>query len=202
MKKNLFLLLVSAAFPLFAAPLMTPDSKNFNCYGNASQEKVVDEGRPAVRVRLGGVNDQRGGALQIFPDRLSAAAGEVPDGVSLLLRGDGDDGSVVVLLVGDDGTSWCWNGQRWEASAAISCSSDIPRKLVLKFSEFRKSGGPSDKIDPARLKSVHIGIGPNLTDPSRKAAGYYLYSVLLEKGAAAVDELPAPAPAAEDVKKK
>ncbi len=201
MKKGITAFISLLAIPLCAASatVMTPDGNNFNVYGNAFSEKVTDEGRPAVHVKLGGVNTQKGGAFQVFPKVDSKAANGL-NGLSLLLRGDGDNGSVVVLLVDSADASWCWNGQRWESSAAISCANDMPRKLVLPLSEFRKCSGTSSSIDLSKLKSIHIGIGPNLNDPAKKAAGFYLYSILLEKDAVSSDTLPVPA--AEDSQKK
>ncbi|MDR0932284.1 MAG: hypothetical protein LBM70_04600 [Victivallales bacterium] len=183
MKKALFLFGVLFALASYAVEPYAVFGKaaNFNTYGNAKAERQENG---TLRLQLGGVNDGKGGALQFFLKAGEVKAEEAYDSVTVTYRGDGGTGSFVLIVTTDSKHTYVWNGKIWEPSAAIACHDTGTLKRVFLLKDFQYAGsGNTQELKPEAIRSLHLAIGPQLTDPSRKLISIEILGVAFEKGA-------------------
>ncbi len=188
-KKILFVLVCLIGFTLYGLdpyPVATSGSfKYFNTYGNAAVERVCKDGHNALRVLLGGKNNQKNGGLQFFSQAFSGVA-DGYDAVTVTYRGDGGTGNFVVLLLDREKNSWCWNGERWKASAMLPCYNENWVKKVLSVRDFQYIGPRKEKIPTLNLSHVtnlQLAVGMQLKEPSKTHAEFFLYEITFEQGA-------------------
>ena len=188
--KNILLALCFAALPLSAGSheIFIPGEKGFGHYGNASVEKTEKEPVPALRVRLGGLNQTRSGAA-VFSGK---AFNSIPRNsdlncITLTFKGSGDPGEFVMLLRDSDGGEWCWNGVRWQGSAAISSAVDFWQKRVFRFEDFKPTNPKAKGNIPSlhKLQKIDLAIGKRLNDPAECRADFRVARIALEKDAKA-----------------
>ena len=175
------ILLFAESYELFPAGVWS-----FGRYGNAEVIKRMDSQRPALQVRLGGVNSVRSGAAVLGGKAFAAipANGEF-NCLTLTFKGSGKPGEFVMLLRDIDGGEWCWNGVRWQGTAAISSAVDCWQTRVFRFEDFRPTNkkAKGGKPDPHRLEKIDLAIGKRLDDPAVQRADFLLSRLALEKDA-------------------
>ncbi len=177
---NVFLL-SAAGYELFPG-----SSGTFGRYGNADVEKVAERSVSGLRVRLGGVNEVRSGAAVFRGKTFDSIP---PEGefncITLTFKGSGDPGEFVMLLRDRDGGEWCWNGVRWQGTAAISSSVDLWQTRVFRLADFKPTNpkAKGELPDPGKLRSIDLAIGRRLDNPAERRAVFLMSRLALEKDA-------------------
>lgn len=187
MKKILFFFCF-AAFLLSAGnhEFFTLKNGRFGSYGNAFVEKMADASVPSLRVRLGGHNEILSGAAVFLCEAFDAIPRTCDfNCITLTFKGSGDPGEFVMLLRDSDGGEWCWNGVRWQGTAAISSSVDFWQKRVFRFEDFKATNAKAKGRMPDlhKLQKIDLAIGRRLKDSAERRADFRVARLALEKDA-------------------